>query len=60
MKPRLHDNSDRVSGRSNIQQTIASLFNEDDSKFVEVTGDQLVFPYYNRKFRTPQGLVNHK
>ena len=60
MKRRLHDNSDRESGRSNIQRTIPCLFNEDGPKFVEVTGVQLVFPYCNCKFRVPQGLVNHK
>ena len=44
MKRRLHDNSDRKPGRSNIQRTM-SRFNEGGPKIVEVTGVQLVFPY---------------
>ena len=43
MKRRLHDNSDRESGRSNLQRTITSMFNQGGSKFVGVTG-VLVFP----------------
>ena len=30
-----------------------------DPKYVEVTKVHLEIPYYNRKFRAPQGLVNH-
>ena len=60
MKRRVHDNSDREPGRSNLQRTITSMFNQGGPRFVEVTGVQLVFPHCNCKFRAPQGLVNHK
>ena len=60
MKRRLHDNSDREPDSNNKQWTITSMLNKGGPKYVEVTRVQLEFPYYNRKIRAPQGLVNHK
>ena len=59
MKRRLHDNSDREASRSNKQQTLTSMLNKGGPKYVEITRVQLEFPYTNRKFRAPQGFVNH-